>query len=312
MNSIPGRMQSQQQLRRPASSQLAAAYAACRNIARSAASNFYCAFLLLPSAKRDALCAVYAFMRHADDICDNPGFPVEEKREKLNAWRDSLHQAAEGFPTDDPVLLALADTQLHYQIPIKLLDLLVEGTAMDLPPRNANDAPVIVYRNFEELYRYCYYVASVVGLVSIRVFGYRDAAAELLAERCGVGFQLTNIIRDVKEDAGMGRIYLPQEDLASSGISADELANALKAGRIRPVLELQAKRAREFYASADELLALIDKDSRAALWALVSIYRRLLEKIAKRDYDVFSERVRLTAPEKLSILAKGLLRRLTA
>ncbi len=230
-------------------------------------------------------------MRHADDICDNPGFPVEEKREKLNAWRDSLHQAAEGFPTDDPVLLALADTQLHYQIPIKLLDLLVEGTAMDLPPRNANDAPVIVYRNFEELYRYCYYVASVVGLVSIRVFGYRDAAAELLAERCGVGFQLTNIIRDVKEDAGMGRIYLPQEDLASSGISAGELANALKAGRI---------------------LALIDKDSRAALWALVSIYRRLLEKIAKRDYDVFSERVRLTAPEKLSILAKGLLRRLTA
>ncbi len=300
MNSIPGRMQSQQQLRRPASSQLAAAYAACRNIARSAASNFYCAFLLLPSAKRDALCAVYAFMRHADDICDDASLPVEEKREKLNAWRESLHQAAAGCPTDDPVLLALADTQLHYQIPIKLLDQLVAGTAMDLPPTSAeaNVAPLIVYRNFEELYRYCYYVASVVGLVSIRIFGYRDPAAEPLAERC--------------EDAGMGRIYLPQEDLASSGISAAELANGLNPGRIRPVLELQAKRAREFYASADELLPLIDKDSRPALWALVSIYRRLLEKIAKRGYDVFGERVRLTLPEKFSILAKGFLRRLTA
>ncbi len=298
--------------------QLVSAYALCRGIARGAARNFYYAFLALPREKRNALCAVYAFMRHADDICDHPSLPLEEKWTRLTGWRDHMHFAVEGHRTDDPVLFALGDAAARFNIPIGLLDKLVEGTAMDLEIPAPNGAAELAprYATFDDLYRYCYHVASVVGLVTIRVFGYRDPAAEPLAEKCGIAFQLTNIIRDVKEDAASGRVYLPAEDLARFGRSAAELgphaaANGFDPGGFRPVLELQAERARDFYRSADELLPLIDEDSQPALWVLVEIYRRLLAKIAARGYDVFGERVRLSAPEKLGILGRGLLRRVT-
>lgn len=300
-------------------SQLAAAYSVCRHITRSAAKNFYYAFLVLPRDRRDALCAVYAFMRHADDICDEPGLPFEERQQKLEAWRDALHRVAGGQPTDDPVLLALADTQRRFKIPLELFNQLVQGTAMDLATGETGkpSSVLVLYRTFEDLRRYCYYVASVVGLVCIRIFGYRDPAAEPLAERCGLAFQLTNIIRDVKEDAAMNRVYLPEEDLARFGHSASELTpaaakNGFDSESLRPVLELEAQRAREFYRAADQLLPLIDEECRPALWVLVEIYRRLLEKIASRGYDVFGEKIQLTLAEKLGILSKGFLRRLTA
>ncbi len=294
-------------------SQLEHAYAVCRGITRSAARNFYYAFLVLPGYKRDALSAVYAFMRHADDICDDPALPLEEKRTRLNALLDSLHGVLAGQPTDDPVLMALADTQRRFKIQPQLLENLVHGTAMDLQlPAPGSAGPTVLYRNFDELYRYCYYVASVVGLVCIRIFGYRDAAAEPLAEQCGIAFQLTNIIRDVKEDASLGRIYLPGDDLARFGRSAAEFSNGLQPALLRPVLELEADRAREFYKAAERLMPLIDEESRPALWVLVEIYRRLLEKIAARGFDVFRERVSLTLPEKLAVLGKGFWRRLTA
>ena len=134
----------------------------------------------------------------------------------------------------------------------------------------------IQYKTFEDLRLYCYRVASVVGLVCIHIFGYRDPAAEPLAERCGLAFQLTNIIRDVKEDAAMGRIYLPEEDLAKFNLSAAELLATPDPARFRPVLALEADRAREFYASGEELMPYISEDSQPALWVLVTIYRRLL------------------------------------
>ncbi len=298
--------------------QLRAAYGACRHIARSSARNFYYGFLVLPRAKRDALSSVYAFMRHADDISDDPRLPAPEKLARLQAWRDAAHRAISGEPTDDPVLLAVSDACRRFRIPRELLDKLVEGTAMDIAaPVQADSggnsrSPVTLYRDFDELYRYCYHVASVVGLASIRIFGYRDPAAELLAERVGVAFQLTNIIRDVKEDAAMGRVYLPREDLARFGVEVAVLANGDAARVLRPVLALEGERARELYRSADELLPLIDKDARPALWSLVEIYRRLLEKIASRNFDVFSERIRLTASEKLAVLSRGMLRRIVA
>ena len=293
--------------------QLDHAYAACRAITRAAAKNFYYAFLVLPGYKRDALAAVYAFMRHADDICDDPQVPLEDRRAQLNNLLDLLHKALAGVPTDDAVLMALADTQRRFKIQPQLLENLVHGTAMDLQlPQNAAGGPYVLYRTFDELYRYCYYVASVVGLVCIRIFGYRDAEAEPLAEQCGVAFQLTNIIRDVAEDASMGRIYLPEEDLARFGRSGAEFSNGLQPASLRPVLEFEAGRAREFYKAADKLMPLIDEESRPALWVLVEIYRRLLEKIAARNYDVFRERVSLTVPEKLAVLGKGFWRRLTA
>ncbi len=298
--------------------QLRAAYGVCRHIARSAAKNFYYGFLVLPAPKRNALSAVYAFMRHADDISDDPAIPAEQRREKLDEWINALRRVVAGESTDDPVLFALADSQKRYKIPIELLEKLVHGTAMDLPqqgvaPKAAPGGGIaqLQYATFDQLYDYCYHVASVVGLICIRIFGYRDPRAEKLAEQTGVAFQLTNIIRDVKEDAGMGRVYLPREDLARFGVESRSLTNGTASASLRPVLEFEAERAREFYRAADELLPLVDEESQPALWTLVEIYRRLLKRIAARNYDVFSERVRLSTAEKLVVLSKGLWKRLT-
>ncbi len=292
--------------------QLRAAYSVCRHIARSAAKNFYYGFLVLPARKRNALSAVYAFMRHADDLSDDPSIPAEQRRAKLDEWMNGLRRVVDGERTDDPVLFALADAQRRFNIPLDLLEKLVQGTEMDVPAEAANStggvAPRLQYETFDQLYDYCYHVASVVGLVCIRIFGYRDPKAEALAEKVGVAFQLTNIIRDVKEDAGLGRVYLPREDFARFGIDVHALANGSAATALRPLLEFEALRARAYYSAAQELLPLINEDSQSALWTLVEIYRRLLEKIIARNYDVFSERVRLGTAEKLAVMARGFLR----
>jgi 15-cis-phytoene synthase len=295
--------------------QLRAAYAVCRSITRASAKNFYYGFLVLPRRKRDALCAVYAFMRHADDISDDLQLTDQEKRTRLEEWIESLHAVEAGKPTDDPVLLALTNAKQRFKIPTHLLEKLVYGTTMDLDfvatgaPRKEGE-PVVIYRTFEELYQYCYHVASVVGLVCICVFGYQSQAAEKLAERTGIAFQLTNIIRDVKEDAAMGRVYLPATDLKQFLVNPAQLAGSPDLAVTKPLLMMEADRAREFYKSGYELLNFIDEDSRPAMWTLVEIYSRLLEKIAKHDYNVFGERVRLTTGEKLKVLAKGMLKRL--
>jgi phytoene synthase len=296
--------------------QLNHAYAVCKGIARRAAKNFYYGFLVLPSDKRNALCAVYAFMRHADDIADDPSLNPQEKRERMNAWLRDANSVFSGQPTDDPVLMALGDAQRRFRIPPQLFEKLVQGTSMDLDIPAAGATPMVLCETFDDLKEYCYYVASVVGLVCIRVFGYEEKKAEFLAEDCGLAFQLTNIIRDVKEDAGMGRIYFPQEDLDRFHLSAEQFAPAgmsdpTKPAQLRPVLEYEAERARRYYESAKWLMELIDEDSRAALWVLVEIYSRLLKKIAARNYDVFTERVRLTLWEKLRVLARGFLLRIT-
>ncbi|MGZ4839806.1 MAG: phytoene/squalene synthase family protein [Terriglobales bacterium] len=299
----------------PTASQLDMAYSVCRHIARSAAKNFYYGFLVLPRRKRNALSAVYAFMRRCDDIADDTTLSPQDRHIRLAEWLDNAHRAFAAQPTDDPVLLGLTDAQRIYQIPIGLLDQLVYGTAADLDsgqPAQSAGAPLAVrYQTFEELRQYCYGVASVVGLVCIKIFGYQDPAAEPMAERCGLAFQLTNIIRDVKEDVDMGRVYFPQEDLAQCGLTAADLAAAnVDAARIRPLLAMEADRARDCYRSGEELIPMVNEDSQPALWVLITIYRRLLEKIAANQYDVFRERVRLTVPEKLTVLGKGMLKRL--
>lgn len=295
--------------------QLSHAYAVCRGVARRAAKNFYYGFLVLPAEKRNALCAVYAFMRHADDISDDPGFDPRQKRERLVDWLGSANQVFEGKPTDDPVLMALADAQKRFNIPPQLFEKLVQGTGMDLDIPATEGAPAVVCNTFDDLKNYCYYVASIVGLVCIRIFGYEDKKAEFLAEDCGLAFQLTNIVRDVKEDAGMGRIYIPAEDLERFSLAPDQflpasLQDAAKAQQLRPVLEYEADRARRYYESAKWLMELIEEDSRPALWVLVEIYSRLLKKITARNYDVFTERVSLTFWEKLRVLSRGFLLRI--
>jgi 15-cis-phytoene synthase len=310
----------------PAPTQLTMAYSVCRGITRANAKNFYYAFHVLPHRKRQALCAVYAFMRHCDDIADDPGLTPQERRRKLDNWLDALHRAQQGHPSDDAILLALTDSQRRYTIPAGLLDDLATGTAMDVvAPDTQNEfaedeplfaagafsAPPIQYQTFEDLKLYCYRVASVVGLVCIHIFGYRDPAAEPLAEQCGLAFQLTNIIRDVKEDAAMGRIYLPQEDLAKFGLSAADVLSATDLTRLRPLLALEADRARQGYQAGEQLIPYVAEDSQPALWVLIHIYRALLEKIAARQYEVFSGKISLTVFEKLRILMKGFLQRLT-
>jgi 15-cis-phytoene synthase len=284
------------------------AYRICREIARKQARNFYYAFVALPAAKRNAICAVYAFMRHADDLSDDESLSVDQRRANLSTWLDAWHRTASGEPTADPVFVALRDARARFQIPESLLDQLVEGTAMDLH-RLAQPGQYDTYATFDDLYRYCYLVASVVGLVCIRIFGYTDPRAEKLAEETGVAFQLTNILRDVKEDAERGRIYLPLDLLHESSVTIDRVkalaARAPMQPNERALLEKLAQRAEAYYASADRLLPLIDADSRAALWVLVTIYHRLLHKIIHARYDVFTRRISVPTAGKLTILAQG-------
>ena len=288
---------------------IAEAYAVCREIAQREAKNFYYAFRVLSEHKRNAMCAVYAFMRRADDIADNEAMPIAERREVMARWVESWRAARRSGISTDPVFVALNDTQKRFAIPDTLLEELVQGTTMDLEPRPESEQVLQTFATFDDLYRYCYLVASVVGLVCIKIFGYTDLAAEKLAEETGVAFQLTNILRDVKEDAERGRVYLPLDLLDEFGVSVDRV-RALASGAAmetndRAMLRALGARAEEYYASADRLLPLIDADSRAALWVLITIYHRLLFKIAKADSDVFTRRISVSTPAKLMILARG-------
>jgi phytoene synthase len=260
---------------------LEAAYAECRAIARREAKNFYYAFVALPKPKRNAICAIYAFMRQADDLADDESVPMEQRRARLDAWNAAWRAVRAGGETDDLVFIAVRDATLRYRIPLTLLDELVAGVTMDLDSAR-NGAPD-TYATFDDLYRYCYLVASVVGLVCIRIFGYTDPRAEKLAEETGIAFQLTNILRDVAEDAGRSRVYLPLEDLKARGVELAGLlcrqkGAALTSGE-RAVLKEIGLRAEKYYASAQALMPLIDRESRPALWVLVEVYHALLKRI---------------------------------
>ena len=286
------------------------AYAACRTIARREARNFYYAFIVLPRPRRNAICAIYAFMRKADDLADDESLARTERRAHLDAWLAAWRAARLGADTSDPVFVAVRDATVRYAIPLSLLDELVAGVTMDLdsPENGAPDT----YATFADLYRYCYLVASVVGLVCIRIFGYQDKRAEKLAEETGIAFQLTNILRDVAEDAERNRVYLPLDELAAHGVPLDSLlhraAGMAPTNDERELLRDIAQRAEDYYKSAEALMPLIDRESRAALWILVAIYHALLNRIETADYDVFSRRATVPLAQKLAILGVGMAR----
>ena len=286
------------------------AYAVCRAIARREAKNFYYAFVALPAPRRDAICAIYAFMRQADDLADDESLSHDERRRRLDTWLADWRAVCHGGDSRDPVFLAVRNATERFHIPLSLLDELVAGTTMDLKPP-ASDGPD-TYATFDALYKYCYLVASVVGLVCIRIFGYTDPRAEKLAEETGIAFQLTNILRDVTEDAGRNRVYLPLDDLAAHGVSLGALlcraSGAPPTSQEWALLAAIAQRAKGYYRSAQLLLPLIDAESRPALWVLVTIYHGLLKRIEKSGYDVFSRRVAVPLAQKLGVLAVGLVR----
>jgi 15-cis-phytoene synthase len=289
---------------------LSHSYAVCREIARREAKNFYYAFIALPMPRRNAICAIYAFMRKADDLSDDESIPSEERRSRLDAWLKDWRAASGGAQTSDPVFIAVRDATARFAIPLNLLDELVSGVTMDLDRAESGEADT--YATFADLYRYCYLVASVVGLVCIRIFGYTDPRAEKLAEETGIAFQLTNILRDVAEDAERNRIYLPVEDLAKHGVTLESLLHRATgkpaSDKERALLKEIAQRAENYYRSAEKLLPYIDAESRPALRVLVAIYHALLKRIERADYDVFSRRASVPLRQKLGILMVGLTR----
>jgi phytoene synthase len=289
---------------------LDAAYVECREIAKREAKNFYYAFVALPEPRRNAICAIYAFMRKADDLADDESLPREERRRRLDGWLADWRGMCHGGDSSNLVFIAVRDAIERYEIPLSLLDELVAGVTMDLD-QAATDQPDN-YATFADLYRYCYLVASVVGLCCIHIFGYSDPRAEKLAEETGIAFQLTNILRDVVEDAERKRVYLPLEDLAAHGVALESLLHrplgAPPTAAERSLLAAIGQRAEEFYKSAQLLLPLIDRESRPALWVLVEIYHALLKRIERADYDVFSRRAGVPMAQKLGILAVGMTR----
>jgi phytoene synthase len=246
------------------------------------------------------MCALYAFLRRTDDLADEPG-SVPEKIRALQDWRLELDSALAGRATAWPGLLALADTVARHGIPPHLLCGVIEGVSSDVVPRR--------FANFDELAAYCYQVASVVGLSCLHIWGFCSGGgqAERFAEHCGIALQLTNIIRDVREDAREGRIYLPEDDLANFGVAAEELSAAGRPSeRVRALLAFEGERAYGFYRAAPRLAPLLAPVGRPVFRAIIGIYQALLDEMARRDYNVLDGKIALSPWRKISIALRAL------
>ncbi|MGA3016945.1 MAG: phytoene/squalene synthase family protein [Bryobacteraceae bacterium] len=270
-------------------------YEYCRRVARRRAKNFYYSFVLLSRPQRRAMCAIYAFMRYCDDLSDEPG----ATRAAIERWRAEMEDALAGRFGGHPVWPAFHHTIRRFRIPHEYFRAMIDGVLSDLEPRE--------FETFDQLYRYCYQVASVVGLTTIHIFGFDTRSALPLAEKCGAAFQLTNILRDIREDAARGRIYLPAEDLRCFGLTAGDIHAGRRSRPFLNLMQFEAERARAYYNESMPLLDLIHPRSRPSLWALIGIYSRLLERIVESDYDVFARRVRLPLWEKSWIVARALM-----
>ncbi|MCX7804562.1 MAG: phytoene/squalene synthase family protein [Planctomycetota bacterium] len=355
---------------------LAASIRYCRELSRRRGRNFYYAFPLLPREKKDALCAIYAFMRHSDDLADRtaeaeaiprgpdaatgaadrsevrktsagrsaasdadggtgggrgqseagvvraegygrigtaggaPGMETApaasvaadaaSAAEALRRWREDLHAALDGRTGSCPVWPALRHAVERFSIPRRYFDELLDGVEMDLS--------ISRYETFDDLYRYCYRVASVVGLVCLHVFGFADGRALECGEACGIAFQLTNILRDIREDSGLGRVYLPMEDLRRFGISERNLIAGDPEDRVAELIRFEAARAKEYYVRALPLFELVGRDSRAGLRTMMEIYWGILSRIATDPLIVYRTRAGLSSARKLAIALRAFLR----
>jgi len=268
-------------------------YRYCLKVARTRAKNFYYSFVLLSRQQRKAMCAIYAFMRYCDDLSDEPG----ATRVAIDQWRAELEDALQGRFSDHPLWPGFHHTVRRFGIPHDYFRQMIDGVTSDLEPRRLE--------TFDELYQYCYHVASVVGLTIIHIFGFDTRSALPLAEKCGIAFQLTNILRDIREDAEKGRIYIPAEDLRRFGVTEDDLRAGLRDEKFLRMMRFEAARARQYYTESSPLLDLIHPRSKSSLQALISIYSRLLERIEGTNYDVFTRRVRLSALEKTRIVVRA-------
>jgi phytoene synthase len=280
---------------------LAESYALCRRQARDSGSNFYYCFYLLPRSKRLAMCALYAFLRRLDDIADLPessGVSLDDRWRKLQSLRELLIASLAGNG-DNPLLVALVDTVARYDIPHEYLFAALDGVAMDLDKQS--------YESFAELTQYCHRVASVVGQACIHIWGFRGEAAIELAGQCGLAFQLTNILRDVREDAAVGRIYLPSEDLCRFDYTAEDLRRGVFDERYVRLVQFEAERTEALYRTAAGLQAHLDTDGRRIYYAMFHTYYRLFQKIRRLDPALPPRRVKLAGWEKFHTAAQAML-----
>lgn len=274
-------------------------YAYCTQVARRRARNFYYSFVLLSAPQKNAICAIYAFMRYCDDLSDDE--TGGDRQAAIGRWRADLERALAGDIPDHPVWPAFHDAVQRYRIPHEYFFEMIAGVSGDLEPRRI--------QKFEELYRYCYQVASVVGLTVIHIFGFDSADAPVLAEKCGIAFQLTNILRDVREDAEHDRVYLPREDLECFSVDPADFAEGKRSENFVRLMRFEADRARMYYKESAPLIELIHRESRSSLWALIQIYSRLLRKIEESDFDVLSGRIHVPTWEKTWIVMRAFILR---
>jgi 15-cis-phytoene synthase len=272
-----------------------------RAITRKSASNLALAFVLLPKPKRDAMSVLYAFCREVDDVADEDSAPVEQRRQQLSQWRADVKLACENLPPQFPVNREFQPIIQEYSLPFALFDELIKGCEMDLDTKR--------YENFEQLELYCYRVASVVGLLSIEIFGYKNSATRDYAIYLGKALQLTNILRDVKTDAARGRIYLPQSELKKFNVSENDILEGRYSENFHALAESVAARAKKFYAAAHESLPDEDRKSMVAAELMGSVYWRLLKKLERAQFNVFGPQpVKLSKPQKLALIFQSWLR----
>jgi 15-cis-phytoene synthase len=270
---------------------------ASQAITQKSASNLALAFILLPKAKRAAMAALYAFCRQIDDVADEEAIPVDQRREQLAAWRADLRRACGSETPQFPVNRELQPVIHQYHLPYEHFDALLQGVEMDLDINR--------YADFAELETYCYRVASVVGLLSIEIFGYKNPACRDYAVALGQALQLTNILRDVRVDAERGRIYLPLSELARFQVKPEEILNCDYSPRFRELAQSVAQRARHFYSLARKTMPAEDRRSLVAAESMGLVYWRLLRKLEQRQFNVLTpELVRLSKPHKLLLLLR--------
>ena len=268
-----------------------------RAITRKSASNLALAFILLPKAKREGMTALYAFCREVDDVADEESVPAEQRRASLAAWRADIRRACAGEPPAFPVNREFQPVVARHGLPFSLFDELIRGVEMDLDIKR--------YESMEDLERYCYRVASVVGLLSIEIFGYHNEACRAYADHLGKALQLTNILRDVRTDAERGRIYLPIAILRQAGVTEAEVLQFEFSDRFRAAAEIVAQRARFHYSEARRLLPAEDRKSMAAAELMGSVYWRLLRKLEQQGFNVFGPQpTRLSKAQKILLILR--------
>jgi len=269
-----------------------------QTITQKSASNLALAFVMLPKARRDAMSVLYAFCREVDDVADEEQAPAEKRRDQLGAWREDVRRATDGGAPQFAVNRELQPVAREFHLPFSLFDELIQGCEMDLEKKR--------YETYEQLELYCYRVASVVGLLSIEIFGYRNPKSRDYAIYLGKALQLTNILRDVRTDAERGRIYLPQSELARFKVAEREILNFEYSDRFRALAESVAARARKFYQLARETLPPEDRRSMVAAELMGSVYWRLLRKLERQQFNVFGPKpMRLNKAQKLLLIFRS-------